>query len=352
MKRVEDNGDWSLFCPNEAPGLHEVHSEEFEALYEKYEKEGRARKTIPAQKLWYAILEAQIETGTPFMLYKDAANCMSSINLFVASIDIGLAKSNQKNLGTIKSSNLCTEIIEYSSPDETAVCNLASISLPSCISNGKYDFQKLHDITKVVAFNLNRIIDVNYYPIPEARRSNMRHRPIGVGVQGLADAFQCLRIPFDSPAAKELNQQIFETIYHGALEASAEMAEKDGPYETYQGSPASQGELQYDMWGVTPSPLWDWDALKAKIAKTGLRNSLLTAPMPTASTSQILGNNECFEPYTSNIYTRYVPVSRRRYFTVLTHFFFVIDACSLESSKSSVRGFFGSWSNSACGTIT
>ncbi|KAJ7927579.1 ribonucleotide reductase alpha subunit [Mycena leptocephala] len=290
MKRVEDNGDWSLFCPNEAPGLHEVHSEEFEALYEKYEKEGRARKTIPAQKLWYAILEAQIETGTPFMLYKDAAN----------------SKSNQKNLGTIKSSNLCTEIIEYSSPDETAVCNLASISLPSCISNGKYDFQKLHDITKVVAFNLNRIIDVNYYPIPEARRSNMRHRPIGVGVQGLADAFQCLRIPFDSPAAKELNQQIFETIYHGALEASAEMAEKDGPYETYQGSPASQGELQYDMWGVTPSPLWDWDALKAKIAKTGLRNSLLTAPMPTASTSQILGNNECFEPYTSNIYTRRV----------------------------------------------
>ncbi|KAJ7359276.1 ribonucleotide reductase alpha subunit [Mycena albidolilacea] len=290
MKRVEANEDWSLFCPNEAPGLHEVHSEEFEALYEKYEKEGRARKTLPAQKLWYAILEAQIETGTPYMLYKDAAN----------------AKSNQKNLGTIKSSNLCTEIVEYSSPEETAVCNLASISLPSCIVNGKYDFQKLHDITKVVAFNLNRIIDVNFYPIPEARRSNMRHRPIGVGVQGLADAFQCLRIPFDSPAAKELNQQIFETIYHGALEASAEMAEKDGPYETYQGSPASLGQLQYDMWGVTPTSLWGWDALKAKIAKTGLRNSLLTAPMPTASTSQILGNNECFEPYTSNIYTRRV----------------------------------------------
>ncbi|KAF8138069.1 ribonucleotide reductase alpha subunit [Mycena galopus ATCC 62051] len=290
MKRVEANEDWSLFCPNEAPGLHEVHSQEFEALYEKYEKEGRARKTLPAQKLWYAILEAQIETGTPYMLYKDAAN----------------SKSNQKNLGTIKSSNLCTEIIEYSSPDETAVCNLASISLPSCISNGKYDFQKLHDITKVVAFNLNRTIDVNYYPVPEARRSNMRHRPIGVGVQGLADAFQCLRIPFDSSAAKELNQQIFETIYHGALEASAEMAEKDGPYESYQGSPASLGELQYDMWGVTPSPLWDWDTLKAKIASTGLRNSLLTAPMPTASTSQILGNNECFEPYTSNIYTRRV----------------------------------------------
>ncbi|KAJ7485312.1 ribonucleotide reductase alpha subunit [Mycena latifolia] len=290
MKRVEANGDWSLFCPNEAPGLHEVHSEEFEALYEKYEKEGRARKTIPAQKLWYAILEAQIETGTPFMLYKDAAN----------------SKSNQKNLGTIKSSNLCTEIIEYSSPEETAVCNLASISLPSCISNGKYDFQKLHDITKVVAFNLNRIIDVNYYPIPEARRSNMRHRPIGVGVQGLADTFQCLRLPFESLAAKDLNQQIFETIYHGALEASAEMAETDGPYETFQGSPASLGQLQFDMWGVTPSSLWDWDALKAKIAKTGLRNSLVTAPMPTASTSQILGNNECFEPYTSNIYTRRV----------------------------------------------
>ncbi|KAK7044678.1 ribonucleoside-diphosphate reductase, partial [Favolaschia claudopus] len=291
MKRVEANGEWSLFCPNEAPGLHEVYGEEFEALYEKYEKEGRARKSISAQKLWYAILEAQIETGTPYMLYKDAAN----------------SKSNQKNLGTIKSSNLCTEIIEYSSPEETAVCNLASISLPSFISNdGKYDFQKLHDITKVVAFNLNRIIDVNYYPIPEARRSNMRHRPIGVGVQGLADAFQRLRMPFDSPAAKELNQQIFETIYHGALEASTEMAEKDGPYETFQGSPASLGQLQYDMWGVTPSSLWDWDGLKAKIAKHGLRNSLVTAPMPTASTSQILGNNECFEPYTSNIYTRRV----------------------------------------------
>ncbi|KAJ7256804.1 ribonucleotide reductase alpha subunit [Mycena haematopus] len=290
MRRVEANEEWSLFCPNEAPGLHEVHSAEFEALYEKYEKEGRARKSIPAQKLWYAILEAQVETGGPFMLYKDAAN----------------SKSNQKNLGTIKSSNLCTEIIEYSAPDETAVCNLASISLPSCISNGKYEFQRLHDIAKVVTRNLNRIIDVNYYPIPETRRSNMRHRPIGVGVQGLADAFLALRMSFESPEAKELNQQIFETIYHGALEASAELAEKEGPYETYEGSPASRGELQYDMWGVTPSALWDWDTLKAKIAKTGLRNSLLTAPMPTASTSQILGNNECFEPYTSNIYTRRV----------------------------------------------
>ncbi|KAJ7213876.1 ribonucleotide reductase alpha subunit [Mycena pura] len=290
MKRVEAGADWSLFCPNEAPGLHEVHSAEFEALYEKYEKEGRARKTIPAQKLWYAILEAQVETGGPFMLYKDAAN----------------SKSNQKNLGTIKSSNLCTEIIEYSSPDETAVCNLASVSLPSFVSNGKYDFQHLHDITKVVTRNLNRIIDVNYYPIPETRRSNMRHRPIGVGVQGLADVFLALRMPFESAAAKELNLQIFETIYHGALEASAELAELEGPYETYEGSPASQGQLQYDMWGVTPTDLWDWDALKAKIAKHGLRNSLLTAPMPTASTSQILGNNECFEPYTSNIYTRRV----------------------------------------------
>ncbi|KAJ7634839.1 ribonucleotide reductase alpha subunit [Roridomyces roridus] len=291
MKRVEADGQWSLFCPNEAPGLHEVHSEEFEALYERYEKEGRARKTIPAQKLWYAILEAQVETGGPFMLYKDAAN----------------SKSNQKNLGTIKSSNLCTEIIEYSSPEETAVCNLASISLPSCIIDGKYDFQKLHDITKVVAFNLNRIIDVNYYPIPEARRSNMRHRPIGVGVQGLADTFQRLRMPFESSEAKDLNLKIFETIYHGALEASTEMAVTDGPYETFQGSPASQGQLQFDLWGVTPSSLWDWASLKEKIVNgPGLRNSLLTAPMPTASTSQILGNNECFEPYTSNIYTRRV----------------------------------------------
>ncbi|EJD37235.1 hypothetical protein AURDEDRAFT_147076 [Auricularia subglabra TFB-10046 SS5] len=290
MKRVEANGEWSLFCPNEAPGLHEVHSAEFEALYERYEKEGRARKTIPAQKLWYAILEAQIETGGPFMLYKDAAN----------------AKSNQQNLGTIKSSNLCTEIIEYSSPDETAVCNLASIALPSFISNGKYDFQKLHDIAKIVAFNLNRIIDVNYYPVPEARRSNMRHRPIGIGVQGLADAFMALRLPFDGPEARKLNLQIFETIYHAALEASSEMAEADGPYETWEGSPAQQGKLQYDLWGVTPTDLWDWASLKERIARTGLRNSLLLAPMPTAGTSQILGFNECFEPYTSNIYTRRV----------------------------------------------
>ncbi|KAF8221134.1 ribonucleotide reductase alpha subunit [Tricholoma matsutake] len=290
MKRVEANADWPLFCPNEAPGLHEVYGEEFEALFEKYEREGRQRKFVPAQKLWYAILEGQIETGGPFMLYKDAAN----------------SKSNQKNLGTIKSSNLCTEIIEYSSPEETAVCNLASIALPTFITSGKYDFQRLHDVTKVVAFNLNRIIDINYYPVPEARRSNMRNRPIGIGVQGLADTFMALRMPFDSPVAKQLNIQIFETIYHAALEASAEMAEKDGPYESWVGSPAQQGQLQYDLWGVTPTDLWDWATLKEKIARTGLRNSLVTAPMPTASTSQILGFNECFEAYTSNIYTRRV----------------------------------------------
>ena len=290
MKRVESNGDWSLFCPNEASGLHEVWGEEFEELYHKYEREGCAKKTIKAQKLWYAILEAQIETGTPFMVYKDHAN----------------RKSNQQNLGTIKSSNLCTEIIEYSSPDETAVCNLASLALPSFIRGKKYDFQKLHDVAKVVTFNLNRIIDVNYYPVPEARRSNMRHRPIGIGVQGLADTFMALRLPFESPEARELNVKIFETIYHAALEASCEIAQKDGPYETWVGSPAQQGKLQYDLWGVVPSDLWDWAAIKEKIATHGLRNSLLLAPMPTASTSQILGFNECFEPYTSNIYTRRV----------------------------------------------
>ncbi|KAK7468937.1 ribonucleotide-diphosphate reductase subunit rnr1 [Stygiomarasmius scandens] len=299
MKRVEAGGQWSLFCPNEAPGMHEVFGDEFEALYERYESEGRARETVDAQKLWYAILEAQIETGTPFMLYKDAAN----------------KKSNQKNLGVIKSSNLCTEIVEYSSPDETAVCNLASLALPTFVKpdpadpSGKrriFDFQKLHEVTKVVAFNLNRIIDVNYYPVPTARRSNMRHRPIGIGVQGLADAFMAMRLPFDGPEAKLLNQQIFETIYHGAAEASCEIAAVGGPYETWEGSPAHQGQLQYDMWGVTPTDLWDWASLKEKIAKHGLRNSLLTAPMPTASTSQMLGNNECFEPYTSNIYTRRV----------------------------------------------
>ncbi len=294
MKRVEQNEDWSLFCPNEAPGLSDCHSEEFERLYEKYEKEGKARETIKAQELWFEILESQIETGTPYMLYKDAAN----------------AKSNQKNLGTIKSSNLCTEIIEYTAPDEVAVCNLASLALPKFITTGPdgkvfFDHQKLYDITKVATKNLNKVIDVNYYPIEEARKSNFRHRPIGLGVQGLADAFIMLRMPFDSPEAKGLNEDIFETIYFAAMETSMELAKTQGTYETYEGCPASQGIFQFDMWNVTPkSNRWDWALLKEKVKKFGLRNSLLVAPMPTASTSQILGNNECFEPYTSNIYTR------------------------------------------------
>ncbi|KAL1924406.1 uncharacterized protein VTP21DRAFT_7441 [Calcarisporiella thermophila] len=291
MRRVEANEDWSLFCPAEAPGLSDVWGEEFEKLYERYEKEGRARKTFKAQKLWYAILEAQIETGNPFMLYKDSCN----------------RKSNQQNLGTIRGSNLCTEIMEYSAPDEVAVCNLASIALPSFVVDRKhFDFAKLHEVTKVVAKNLNKIIDLNYYPVEEARRSNFRHRPIGIGVQGLADAFLLLRQPFDSPEAKKLNTQIFETIYHAAVEASAELAQEQGPYPTYHGSPISRGILQPDMWDVVPSDLWDWDALRARVAQHGVRNSLLVAPMPTASTSQILGFNECFEPYTSNIYTRRV----------------------------------------------
>lgn len=294
MKRVEQNGEWTLFSPNEAPGLADVYGEEFEALYEKYEQEGRGRSTVKAQKLWYAILEAQTETGTPFMLYKDACN----------------KKTNQKNLGIIKSSNLCCEIVEYSSPEEVAVCNLASIALPSFVEkdaqNSWYNFDKLHEVTKVVTRNLNRIIDRNFYPVEEAKRSNMRNRPIALGVQGLADTFMILRIPFDSQEAKELNIQIFETIYHAAVEASIELAQEEGPYETYEGSPASKGLLQYDLWDKKPSELWDWDTLKQNLAKHGLRNSLLVAPMPTASTSQILGNNECFEPYTSNIYSRRV----------------------------------------------
>lgn len=292
MKRVEKNGDWTLMCPNECPGLADCYGDEFEALYEKYEAEGRGRKTMKAQKLWYAILEAQTETGNPFMLYKDACN----------------RKSNQKNLGTIRSSNLCTEIIEYSAPDEVAVCNLASIALPQYVDyeNECYNFELLHQVTQVVVRNLNRIIDINHYPVKEAYNSNMRHRPIGVGVQGLADAFLALRMPFESPEARQLNKQIFETIYHAALTASCDIAKDDGPYSSYEGSPVSKGELQYDMWGVTPSSLWDWEALKAKIKEHGVRNSLLMAPMPTASTSQILGNNECFEPYTSNIYQRRV----------------------------------------------
>ncbi|RKP16546.1 hypothetical protein ROZALSC1DRAFT_31533, partial [Rozella allomycis CSF55] len=290
MKRVEQDGDWSLFCPAEAPGLADVWGDEFEKLYVDYERQGRARRTVKAQKLWSAIVDSQIETGTPFMVYKDACN----------------RKSNQQNLGTIKCSNLCTEIVEYSSPDEVAVCNLASIALPAFVDKENFDFKHLHKVTKVVTRNLNKIIDINYYPVKEAERSNLRHRPIGIGVQGLADAFMLMKLPFDSLKAKELNKNIFETIYHAALEASCELAEKQGPYETYKGSPVSKGILQYDMWGVTPSNLWDWKSLKERISQFGVRNSLLLAPMPTASTSQILGNNECFEPYTSNIYTRRV----------------------------------------------
>lgn len=290
MKRIENNESWSLFCPNEAPGLADCYGEEFERLYEKYEKEGKARKQIKAQDLWFEILEAQIETGTPYMLYKDAAN----------------KKSNQKNLGTIKSSNLCTEIMEYTSPDEVAVCNLASIALPKFVTeDGKFDHQKLYEITKVVTRNLNKVIDVNYYPVPEARYSNMRHRPIGIGVQGLADAFILLRMPFESEEARGLNTDIHETIYFAAMETSMELAKVNGAYETFKGSPVSKGIFQFDMWGVTPaSGRWDWDNLKKDVKQNGVRNSLLLAPMPTASTSQILGNNECFEPYTSNIYTR------------------------------------------------
>ena len=292
MKRVEQDGDWTLMCPAECPGLADVHGAEFERLYESYESAGKGRKTIKAQKLWFAILEAQTETGTPFILYKDSAN----------------AKSNQQHLGTIKSSNLCTEIIEYSAPDEVAVCNLASLALPAFVDMEQrvYDFKKLHEITKVVTKNLDQVISRNYYPVTEARNSNMRHRPVGLGVQGLADAFMALRMPFDSPAARELNIQIFETIYHAALEASCEMAQELGKYESYEGSPISQGKLQFDMWGRVPTDLWDWAPLRADIAKHGVRNSLLVAPMPTASTSQILGWNECFEPYTSMLYSRRV----------------------------------------------
>jgi len=291
MKRVEDNGDWSLFCPHEAPGLHECHGAEFEALYERYEQEGRARKTIKAQELWFAILDSQVETGTPYLLYKDAAN----------------AKSNQQNLGTIKSSNLCTEIIEYTAADEVAVCNLASLALPRYIIDGVFDHQKLYDVTYQATLNLNRIIDYNYYPVEEARNSNLRHRPIGLGVQGLADTFIQLRLPFESEGAKQLNKEIFETIYFAAMTASKDIAIKEGAYETFKGSPLSQGKFQFDLWNEKPaSDRWDWENLRLDVMKHGVRNSLLVAPMPTASTSQILGNNECFEPYTSNIYTRRV----------------------------------------------
>ncbi|MDH5383029.1 MAG: ribonucleoside-diphosphate reductase subunit alpha, partial [Cyclobacteriaceae bacterium] len=280
---------WSLFDPNEAPGLSEAYGDDFDKLYEKYEKEGKARKQIKAQELWFEVLESQVETGTPYILYKDAAN----------------KKSNQKNLGTIKSSNLCTEIMEYTSPDEVAVCNLASIALPKFVENNSFDHQKLYDITYVITKNLNKVIDVNYYPVIEARNSNMKHRPIGIGVQGLADTFSLLRYAFDSPEAQKLNKEIFETIYFASMTASKDLAVTNGTYSTFKGSPVSKGIFQFDMWGITPdSGRWDWTSLKKEVKKHGVYNSLLLAPMPTASTSQILGNNECFEPYTSNIYTR------------------------------------------------
>ncbi|MFN5712206.1 MAG: ribonucleoside-diphosphate reductase subunit alpha [Bacteroidota bacterium] len=290
MKRVKDNGEWSLMCPNECPGLSDTYGAAFEALYTKYESEGKARKTVKAQELWFAILDSQIETGNPYMLYKDACN----------------EKSNQKNLGTIKSSNLCTEILEYTSADEVAVCNLASLALPRFVEDGKFNHEKLFDVTYVATKNLNKIIDRNYYPVPEARNSNLRHRPIGLGVQGLADVFILLRMAFDSAEARQMNKDIFETIYYAALTASKDLAKDLGPYESYKGSPISKGQFQFDLWGVAPSNRWEWDILREEISKYGVRNSLLVAPMPTASTSQILGNNECFEPYTSNIYSRRV----------------------------------------------
>jgi ribonucleoside-diphosphate reductase alpha chain len=297
MERVEKNEPWTLFCPSEAPGLADVHGDEFRALYEKYEKEGRGRKQVDAQKLWFKVLDSQIETGTPYLLYKDAAN----------------QKSNQKNLGTIKSSNLCVEILEYSSPDETAVCNLASLALPSYIENNTFNYAKLRQVVKVAIRNLNQVIDINYYPTPETKNSNMRHRPVGLGVQGLADVFALMRAPWESEEAAEINQRIFEHIYFAAVESSCEIAQGGTPYSTFEGSPMSKGIFQYDMWTANGEPVvpltqkdgtLDWESLKAKVKKYGVRNSLLIAPMPTASTSQILGFNECFEPFTSNIYTR------------------------------------------------
>lgn len=296
MKRVMANKEWSLFCPNEAPGLADVHSEAFEKLYLEYEQTpGLARKTLKAQTLFFKICQSQIETGTPYMLYKDACN----------------RKSNQQNLGTIRSSNLCTEIIEYTAPDEVAVCNLASINLSrfvekSYTSEAVFNFDKLVEITKVVAKNLNRVIDANFYPVEEARNSNMRHRPVGIGVQGLADTFAMMRYPFESPDAVKLNKEIFEALYFGAVTASMEVSREMGPYETYAGSPMSKGKFQFDLWGVKPSPRFNWEKLRSQVLTYGIRNSLLIAPMPTASTSQILGNNECFEPFTSNIYVRRV----------------------------------------------
>lgn len=298
MERVKANGKWSLFCPDECPGLPDCHGQEFKELFERYEREGKARETIQAQKLWFAILDSQVETGTPYIVYKDHCN----------------SKSNQQNLGTIRCSNLCTEIVQYTSPEETAVCNLASISLSKLVrpdenTGGQtlmFDFEKLREVASILTRNLNRVIDRNFYPIPEAKRSNMKHRPIGLGVQGLADAFAILKLPFESPEAAKLNRDIFETIYFGACTASCQLAKEEGHYESYPGSPTSKGQLQFDLWGVTPSPRWDWATLKQNMAKYGLRNSLLVAPMPTASTAQILGNNESTEPFTSNIYNRRV----------------------------------------------
>lgn len=293
MKRVQEDANWTLMCPNECPGLYDTHSEAFDKLYTDYENKGKGRKTIKARELWEKILESQIETGTPYMLYKDAAN----------------RKSNQKNLGTIRSSNLCTEILEYTSPDEIAVCNLASLSLPMFVENNTFNHQKLYEVTKRVTRNLNKVIDRNYYPVKEAENSNLRHRPIGLGVQGLADAFILLRLPFTSDEAKQLNQEIFETLYFAAVTASMELAKEEGPYTTFTGSPIAQGDFQYNLWGLKDSDLsgrWNWQSLREEVMQNGVRNSLLVAPMPTASTSQILGNNEAFEPYTSNLYTRRV----------------------------------------------
>ena len=293
MKRVREDSYWTLMWPNECPGLYDVYGDDFEKMYTDYEKAGKGRKTIKAHELWEKILESQIETGTPYMLYKDAAN----------------RKSNQKNLGTIRSSNLCTEIMEYTSKDEIAVCNLASLSLPMFVEDKKFNHEMLYTVTKRVTRNLNKVIDRNYYPVQEAENSNMRHRPVGLGVQGLADAFIMLRLPFTSDEAKKLNQEIFETLYFAAVTASMEMAKEEGPYSTFEGSPMSQGEFQFNMWGMKDEELsgrWDWASLRKEVMEHGVRNSLLVAPMPTASTSQILGNNEAFEPYTSNIYTRRV----------------------------------------------
>ena len=317
MERVEKDEEWSLFCPHEAAGLADSHGAEFNALYVKYEQEGRARSTVPARKLWFAILESQMETGSPFMLYKDAAN----------------AKSNQKNLGTIKSSNLCTEIIQYTDDKEVAVCNLASISLAKFVDGDSFDFDKLYEITKVITKNLNKIIDLNYYPVEEARYSNLKNRPIGIGVQGLADTFAKMRMPFDSAKAKVLNREIFETIYFAAVTASNEMAREHGAYGSYEGSPISQGIFQFDMWNVTPGQRWDWEALRADVKEHGVRNSLLLAPMPTASTSQILGNNECIEPFTSNIYTRRVLSGE---FTVVNKYL-VSDLIRLDLWNESIK---------------